>query len=156
MDIRQKVKSLIDIMDENDLGELEIEDTDIKIKICRSSNKMDMTSARGAASDKENTPPLEDDELSDTVAQLEPATLELCSPLVGIFHLYPEGGDIPYVESGSIIQPSQVLGRVRVVDIDNEIRAEISGVITEILIKDGQPVEYDQPLFLIEPPTVEG
>jgi acetyl-CoA carboxylase biotin carboxyl carrier protein len=148
MDIRQQVKILIDIMDENSLGELEIEDANLKVRICRSSNRMDVASARDDAF------LLEDDELSaDTAAQPEPADMELCSPLVGIFHLYPEGKDIPYVEAGSTIQPSQVLGRVRVVDIDNEIRAEISGVITEVLIKDGHPVEYDQPLFLIEPPA---
>ncbi len=148
MDIRQRVKSLIDIMDENGLGELEIEDASLKVKICRSSNVMAMTSDRGDRGADE------DDELStDTSAQPESAAMELCSPLVGIFYLYPERGDIPYVETGSTIKPSQVLGRVKVVDIDNEIRAEVSGVITEILIKDGQPVEYDQPLFLIEPPT---
>ncbi|MDI6782053.1 MAG: biotin/lipoyl-binding protein [bacterium] len=152
MDIRQRVKSLIDIMDENGLGELEIEDANLKVKICRSSNVMATTSARGATSDRDRE--VEDDELStDITAQLESASMELCSPLVGIFHLCSEREDIPYVEIGSIIKPSQVLGRVRVVDIDNEIRAEISGVITEILIKDGQPVEYDQPLFLIEPPA---
>ncbi|MEK7812921.1 MAG: biotin/lipoyl-containing protein, partial [Candidatus Desantisbacteria bacterium] len=139
MDIRQRVKSLIDIMDENGLGELEIEDTNLRVKICRSSNTrtMNTTSAEGAMEDNEP--------FADTGVQPESADMELCSPLVGIFHLYPEGGDIPYVETGSIIQPSQVLGRVRVVGIDNEIRAEMSGVITEILIKDGQPVEYDQP-----------
>ena len=149
MDIRQRVKSLIDIMDENGLGELEIEDTNLRVKICRSSNAMAMTPAKDSLSGRGA---MEDDEPSaDTGMQPEHADMELCSPLVGIFHLYPEGGDTPYVEAGSVIQPSQVLGRVRVVGIDNEIRAEISGVITEILIKNGQPVEYDQPLFLIEP-----
>ncbi|MBI4777589.1 biotin/lipoyl-binding protein [Candidatus Desantisbacteria bacterium] len=146
MDIRQQVKSLIDIMDENSLSELEIEDTNLKVKICLSSDRMAMISDRDAASISDG------DKLStDTETAPEPADKEICSPLVGIFHLSPEGKDTPYVKTGSIIQPSQVLGRVRVVDIDNEIRAEVSGVITEILIKDGQPVEYDQPLFSIEP-----
>jgi len=139
MDIRQRVKNLIDIMNEHDLGELEIEDTDLKVKICRSPEGMFM-------------PSLESDELSsESESHPETTTMELCSPLVGIFHFYSKGKDIPFVKAGSIIQPSQVLGQVRVMDIDNEIRAMISGVITEILVKDGQPVEYDQPLFLIEP-----
>ncbi|MBI4753011.1 biotin/lipoyl-binding protein [Candidatus Desantisbacteria bacterium] len=126
-------------MNEHDLGELEIEDTDLKVKICRSPEGMVM-------------PSLESGELSsESESHPETTTMELCSSLVGIFHLYPEGKDIPFVKTGSIIQPSQVLGRVRVMDIDNEIRAMMSGVITEILVKDGQPVEYDQPLFLFDP-----
>jgi len=145
MDIRQRVKSLIDVMNENGLSELEIEDTNLKVKICRPSTGMVVDSA----GDTDYL--LEDDEPSDTGAQLEHGDREIFSPLVGIFYLYPKGKDIPYVKLGSVIQPSQILGRVRVVDIDNEIRAEMSGVITKILIKNGQPVEYDQPLFLIEP-----
>lgn len=139
MNIRQRVKNLIDIMNENDLGELELEDANLKVKICRSGTGMSVT-------------PLESDETaSGSESDIETTTMELCSSLVGIFHPCPEGKDIPFVKTGSIIKPSQVLGRVRVVGIDNEIRAQIAGVITEILVKDGQPVEYDQPLFIIEP-----
>ncbi|MFH1096311.1 MAG: acetyl-CoA carboxylase biotin carboxyl carrier protein subunit [Candidatus Desantisbacteria bacterium] len=140
MDIRQRVEHLVDIMNEYDLGELEIEDDNFKVKICRSPAGMDMTSQEE-----------DDNASSDSELHPEPTTMEICSPLVGIFHLYSEGKKIPFVKAGSTVQPSQVLGRVRVMDIDNEIRAQIAGVITEILVKDGQPVEYDQPLFLIEP-----
>jgi len=72
------------------------------------------------------------------------------APLVGTFYLSPKPGQPPFVEVGTNIKVSDTLCIVEAMKIFNEIESEFSGVIKEILVQDGEPVEFDQPLFKIE------
>jgi acetyl-CoA carboxylase biotin carboxyl carrier protein len=73
------------------------------------------------------------------------------SPLVGTFYGAPEPGSKPFVEIGDHIDKGQVLCIVEAMKLMNEIESEHSGTVAEVFIEDGQPVEYGQPLFRIEP-----
>ncbi|MEN3009687.1 MAG: biotin/lipoyl-containing protein [Candidatus Bipolaricaulaceae bacterium] len=73
------------------------------------------------------------------------------SPVVGTFWLRPAPGEPPFVKVGDLVQPGQVLCIVEAMKVMNEIRAETTGVVEEILVAEGDPVEYGQPLFRLRP-----
>lgn len=69
------------------------------------------------------------------------------SPVVGTFWIRPAPGEPPFVKVGDLVQPGQVLCIVEAMKVMNEVRAEVAGVVVEILAEEGDPVEYGQPLF---------
>ena len=73
------------------------------------------------------------------------------SPVVGTFWRRPAPGEDPFVEVGDRVQPGQVLCIVEAMKVMNEVRADRAGLIEEVLVEDGQPVEYGQPLFRLRP-----
>jgi acetyl-CoA carboxylase biotin carboxyl carrier protein len=79
------------------------------------------------------------------------ALKEIKSPMVGTFYKAPEPGADPYVKVGGRITPGQTVCIIEAMKIMNEIEAEVSGVVREILVEDAQPVEYGQVLFRVDP-----
>ena len=75
----------------------------------------------------------------------------ITSPIVGVFHMAPSPEANPYVEVGSVVKKGQVLCIVEAMKLMNEIESDTDGTISRILVENGQPVEYGEPLFLIEP-----
>ncbi|MCS7240377.1 MAG: acetyl-CoA carboxylase biotin carboxyl carrier protein [Candidatus Bipolaricaulota bacterium] len=73
------------------------------------------------------------------------------SPVVGTFWIRPAPGEPPFVKVGDLVQPGQVLCIVEAMKVMNEVRAEVAGVVEEILAEEGEPVEYGQPLFRLRP-----
>ncbi|WP_254876903.1 acetyl-CoA carboxylase biotin carboxyl carrier protein [Verrucosispora sp. NA02020] len=73
------------------------------------------------------------------------------SPMVGTFYRAPEPGTAPFVAVGDLVRPGQVVGIVEAMKLMNEITADRAGRVTEVLVADGQPVEYDQPLVALDP-----
>ncbi|MGW0505604.1 acetyl-CoA carboxylase biotin carboxyl carrier protein [Micromonospora sp. NPDC003241] len=73
------------------------------------------------------------------------------SPMVGTFYRAPEPGAAPFVTVGDLVRPGQVVGIVEAMKLMNEITADRAGRVTEVLVADGQPVEYDQPLVALDP-----
>lgn len=73
------------------------------------------------------------------------------SPVVGTFWIRPAPGEPPFVKVGDLVQPEQVLCIVEAMKVMNEVRAEVAGVVEEILAEEGDPVEYGQPLFRLRP-----
>ena len=74
----------------------------------------------------------------------------LTSPLVGTYYRSPKPGDPPFIEIGSEIQPGTTLCVIEAMKIFNEIDSELTGIVKEMLVNDGEPVEFDQPLYKIE------
>ena len=75
----------------------------------------------------------------------------ITSPIVGIFHRSPSPESPPFVEVGSTVKKGQVLFIVEAMKLMNEIESDTDGIVSKILVENGQPVEYGEPLFLIEP-----
>ncbi|MBC7222206.1 acetyl-CoA carboxylase biotin carboxyl carrier protein [Candidatus Bipolaricaulota bacterium] len=73
------------------------------------------------------------------------------SPVVGTFWIRPAPGEPPFVKVGDFVQPGQVLCIVEAMKVMNEVRAEVAGVVEEILVEEGEAVEYGQPLFRLRP-----
>ncbi|TDC79670.1 acetyl-CoA carboxylase biotin carboxyl carrier protein [Micromonospora sp. KC606] len=76
---------------------------------------------------------------------------EVRSPIVGTFYRAPEPGAAPFVRVGDLVRPGQVVGIVEAMKLMNEVTAERAGRVVEVLVDDGRPVEYDQPLVALDP-----
>jgi acetyl-CoA carboxylase biotin carboxyl carrier protein len=135
----EKLKEFINFMNENSLCELEIEEEGRRIRLKKFS---------------ENQPVM----ISQISPQITPekeskkeGLIEIKSPMVGTFYRAPSPGVKPYVEIGDSIKPSDVVCIIEAMKLMNEIKAEIGGKITQILVENGQPVEFGQTLFVLEP-----
>jgi acetyl-CoA carboxylase biotin carboxyl carrier protein len=148
MDLR-KLKKLIDLVQESGIGEIEITEGEEKVRISRQAAAAPMlvasppvqafaTGPAGSAS-----PPA-------PAAPAQPAGHTLKSPMVGTFYRAPSPGAPSFVEVGQSVSKGQTLCIIEAMKLLNEIESDASGTIKAILVENGQPVEYGQPLFLIE------
>lgn len=98
------------------------------------------------------TPQAESCKVPETVVDFvdSPEKKWICAPLVGTFYAAPAPGEAPYVKIGDFVKKGQVLGIIEAMKLMNEIEAECDGIIKEVLIADGNLVEYGQKLFVIE------
>ena len=154
----QKVKELIDLMVANDLVELEIADSENKILLKRPQpDKRIITHLPATHLPPTPTPAVEpaveQDKTEDqTKQQQENENLvEITSPIVGTFYASPGPDSEHFVSVGSQVSPDTVVCIVEAMKVMNEIKAETSGTIVEILCKAGQAVEYGQALFKVKP-----
>ena len=146
-----KIRQLIQMMVNNDLVEISLRDGDVEVSL-----------RRPTASSVEN--------VSVTTTQLPTATgpaggdgqgqeeekddvelVEIQSPMVGTFYTSPDPDSPPFVKVGSVVQPDMVVCIVQAMKVFNEIKAEVSGTIERVLVKNEQPLEYGQPMFLVRP-----
>ncbi|MFA5337341.1 MAG: acetyl-CoA carboxylase biotin carboxyl carrier protein [Candidatus Omnitrophota bacterium] len=135
----EKLKEFIKFMEENSLCELEIEEEGKKIRLKKFSENQPVVVSHIASPAKE--------EKSATREGL----IEIKSPMVGTFYRAPSPGAKPYVEIGDVIKPGDVVCIIEAMKLMNEIKAEIGGKVTEVLVENGQPVEFGQTLFVLEP-----
>ncbi len=99
-------------------------------------------------------PPVTEHELREASARAPSAAAhlkEIRSPMVGTFYKAPEPGAEPYIKVGNRVSPGQTVCIIEAMKIMNEIEAEIAGVVRELLVEDGQPVEFGQVLFRVDP-----
>jgi acetyl-CoA carboxylase biotin carboxyl carrier protein len=149
-----EIKQLIDIVDSSDLQETIIEKGDFKIILRRASptTVISQPIAQLAAEPSSNTIP---QALNTTPVvkkdELIPGLIESRSPIVGTFYQSSSPDAPPFVAVNDTIKKGDVLCIIEAMKLMNEIEAEVSGTIVEILVENGQAVEYDQPLFRIKP-----
>ncbi len=145
MEIDTKIiKELIALMEEHNLSEIEIEKEGIKVKLKKGGQEIKVVESvplGGVSFQKERT-----SEVGE-----EKNAIQVTSPMVGTFYRAPSPGAQPYVEVGQIVNPGDVLCIIEAMKLMNEIKSEVKGKILEILVDNGQPVEFGQPLFLVEP-----
>jgi len=149
----QKIKQLIEIMKKNDLVEVKIKHGDDKIFLKR-SQPQSIASEMPARRPESGGAPVGPE---GTKAQSQPSALqaedlaEIKSPIVGTFYATPSPDSEPYVEVGSAVSSQTVVCIIEAMKVMNEIKAETSGTIAEILVTNGQAVEYGQVLFRVRP-----
>lgn len=154
MDMKE-IKAIIDLMDQNRLVEFEYEEGGKRIKLRRADGAMQgvpMPMPMPAP-----TPvPMPASSAAPGPAATAPTAgrpanvIEFRSPLVGTFYRSPKPGSPPFVEAGDEVAAEQVLCIVEAMKVMNELKAPFDGIIREILPKDGQAVEYNDVLFVIE------
>ena len=89
--------------------------------------------------------------IAAAVPEPAPAGLEVKSPMIGTFYRRPSPDAEPFAEVGAVVEPDTVVCIIEAMKVMNEIKAEVKGIIAEVLVEDGKPVEYGQALFRIEP-----
>lgn len=152
MDIR-KVKKLIELLEESGIDELEIREGEESVRISRHSNKAMAAQPAYAAAPAPVAAPAAP-VAAAPVAEAAPAAAKLNghvvrSPMVGTFYRAASPTSANFAEVGQTVKKGDILCIVEAMKMMNHIEAEASGVIESILVENGQPVEYDQPLFTI-------
>ena len=151
MDLR-KLKKLIDLVQESGIGELEITEGEERVRISRQGAAAPVVMATPAmaplaAPASAGTAPAPAAEASPAAAATGHTVK---SPMVGTFYRSPSPGASAFAEIGQTVAKGQTLCIIEAMKLLNEIESDAAGVIKAILVENGQPVEYGQPLFLIE------
>ncbi len=154
------IKKLIKILDTSNISEIEIEEEGSKLKLSKPRPKIASSLAPVNFTPIQNINPNETLSLDRAVETLKSETVkiethseniyEVKSPMVGTFYRAPSPDADAYVNVGSNVTPGSVLCIIEAMKLMNEIESEVSGKIIKILVENTQPVEYNQPLFLIE------
>ncbi len=153
------IKGIIDLMKKNAVSEFEMEEGDFKIKLKRAPGKLHKGEV-GVAQEGPAivtapvvAPAVPAPALAPPTPAPEPVAegLEVKSPMIGTLYRRPSPDSDPFVEVGTAVEPDTVVCIIEAMKVMNEIKAEVKGVIAEVLVEDGKPVEYGQALFRIEP-----
>ena len=160
---QKELKELIDFLIEKDISEFELERGDVKVRIKRGVETaapvithavpmaaMPMAvSAAQAGQSAAASPPATASAAPPAAAEEELHTVK--SPIVGTFYEAPGPGALPFVKPGDQVAAGQVLCIIEAMKLMNEIESDASGEVVKVLVSNGQPVEYGQPLFAIRP-----
>jgi acetyl-CoA carboxylase biotin carboxyl carrier protein len=149
------IKAIIDLMKKNSITEFELEREDSKIRLKRGPNggaPVIQYDEPGAGGVSQVLMPVAAPPLPPAVPQ-NPATgeIEVKSPMIGTFYRAPSPEAASYVELGTEISPESVVCIIEAMKVMNEIKSEVKGVITQVLVENAKPVEFGQPLFKVRP-----
>jgi len=149
------VKNLLNLISESEVNEVSIEEGDFKIKVKKTSESAaqtvhyQMPQQPQAPQPPAAPQPSASGEVSAKADSGKPAGDVLKSPIVGTFYEAPSPDSDPFVSVGDHIEAGQTICIIEAMKIMNEIEAEFSGTVEKILVDNGSPVEFDQPLFII-------
>jgi acetyl-CoA carboxylase biotin carboxyl carrier protein len=161
---QKELKELIEFLIEKDIAEFELERGDVKLRVKRAGSSPEvhyvqspvpavpmmaapvMAAAAGAGS----TIPAPTEAVPAKVeAAIEEELFQVKSPIVGTYYEAPSPGSPAFVKVGDAVEAGQILCIIEAMKLMNEIESDVSGTVAKILVKNGQPVEYGQPLFAI-------
>jgi acetyl-CoA carboxylase biotin carboxyl carrier protein len=143
MDLR-KVKKLIELLEESGLSEIEITEGDDKVRITKSSEEKQTTVVHTSNEAKIKTNPIE-----DTKSINNTGFHEVKAPMIGTFYQSPEPDAESFVKVGDPISEGDTLCIIEAMKMMNKIESDISGIVERVLVQNGDPVEFDQVLFLV-------
>ena len=147
MDIR-KVKKLIELLEESGIAEIEIHEGEESVRISRNSTAPVAAAPAAIAAPVAAAPAVAPVAAAPVEEKIEGHVLN--SPMVGSFYRSPSPGASSFVEVGSKVNVGDTLCIIEAMKLLNQIEADKGGTIKAILVENGQPVEYNQPLFVIE------
>ncbi|MBX9298122.1 acetyl-CoA carboxylase biotin carboxyl carrier protein [Chromobacterium piscinae] len=152
MDLR-KLKKLIDLVEESGIAELEVTEGEEKVRITRVSSASQQAFVQPMAqmyAAPAGVPAAAPAAAAPAAAPAADTQNAMKSPMVGTFYRSPSPGAKSFIEVGQSVNAGDTLCIIEAMKLMNEIEADRSGVIKAILVEDGQPVEYGEPLFVIE------
>lgn len=143
-EIKQAIKELTNMLEELNLSEIQIENDKIgKVKVARNNYKQQITNV---SSNQEKT---DNDAKNENLINEDEENI-IKSPMVGTIYLQPEPGSDPFIKTGDKVKKGQTLLIVEAMKTMNDIVADKNGTIKKILVKNEQPVQFDDPLIIIE------
>ena len=150
MDIR-KIKKLIELLDESGIAEIEIHEGEESVRISRATSQVQVA-APVAAPVAAAPAPVVAPPVVETAAETPaiPSGHAIDSPMVGTFYLAPSPGAKPFVEVGDTVNSGDTLCIIEAMKMLNQIEADRAGTVKAILVENGQPVEYGEPLVILE------
>ena len=149
MDLR-KLKTLIELVESSGIGELEIQEGEERVRITRATPvPAQAVMVQGALAAAPAVAPAPANPPEPPAAPAEPEGHMVKSPMVGTFYRAATPGAKPFVDVGDTVQVGDTLCIIEAMKLMNEIEADKAGVVKQILVENGQPVEFGQPLVLI-------
>lgn len=143
-----EIKELLELVENSTLEEFEMEKSGVRIRMRKSMTGFEaqkgvehLPSAASVSSDEQEVAALEDAQASDTYI--------FTAPIVGTFYRAPKPDAEPFVQVGSKVSPGTTLCTIEAMKIFNQIESDVTGEVLEILVENGEPVEYGAPLFKI-------
>jgi acetyl-CoA carboxylase biotin carboxyl carrier protein len=152
MDLR-KLKTLIDLVSDSNVSELEITEAEGKVRIVKSmgvAQPVAMQQSTPVAAVPVVAAPIVAPVEAAPVVAAAPAGHAVKSPMVGTFYRSSSPGSAPFIQIGSVVKEGDTLCIIEAMKILNEIESDKAGTVTQILCENGQAVEYGQPLFIVE------
>jgi acetyl-CoA carboxylase biotin carboxyl carrier protein len=164
---QKELKELIEFLIEKDIAEFELERGDVKLRVKRAGNSPEVHYVQPAiaAAPIMAAPQAMPGHVASVAATVDTAVAKAAetaasaaeeqdlfvvkSPIVGTYYEAPSPGSPPFVKVGDTVEAGQILCIIEAMKLMNEIESDVSGVVAKILVKNGQPVEYGQPLFAI-------
>lgn len=151
-DQRKDIEELVQILTEQNLTEIEIQRKDFRIRVRRESPPhLAIPSSSASSLSSQGAGSYVTMESAGVEGAETSRYVTVTSPIVGTFYRSPSQDADPYVEEGDIVKKGQILCLVEAMKLMNEIESESNGRIVKVLGKNNTPVEYGQPLFLIQP-----
>jgi acetyl-CoA carboxylase biotin carboxyl carrier protein len=149
------IKAIIDLMKKNSITEFELEEKDSRLRLKRGLNgpapvvQSDESAAMMAM-------PIGASMMASSTATgpapvVNTGETDIKSPMIGTFYRSPSPEAVSYVEIGTEVNPESVVCIIEAMKVMNEIKAEVKGVVTQMLVENGKPVEFGQPLFRVRP-----
>jgi len=148
------IKAIIDLMKKNSISEFELERQDFKIRLRRGGTgplSLPDDLAVPAISPSGGSPAVIAVNTHGQSGGASPIELEIKSPMIGTFYRAPSPESANYVEVGTEVNPDTVVCIIEAMKVMNEIKAEVRGIITELLVDNAKPVEFGQPIFKVRP-----
>ena len=156
MDLKQ-IHDLIKVVNKSNIGEISIEDKDGKVTIKQKEDKITVTSApaqtvyASAPAVASAAPPVASTPAAPAAAPAADNLITIKSPMIGTFYRRASPDKPLLVEEGTEVSAGKVVCIIEAMKLFNEIESEVKGTIVKILVEDASPVEFDQPLFLVQP-----
>jgi acetyl-CoA carboxylase biotin carboxyl carrier protein len=158
MDLR-KIKALIDLLEKSNLSELEIKEGEESVRLSRQMQAAPMMAAPASAAhhaEPARPAPASTPALAATAQEAQPKAAKevpeghtMRSPMVGTYYASPNPDAPPFVKVGQAVKAGDTLGIIEAMKMFNPIEADVSGTIQAILVEGGQPIEFDEPMFII-------
>jgi acetyl-CoA carboxylase biotin carboxyl carrier protein len=163
MDLR-KIKKLIDLLEESNLAEIEIKEGEESVRLARMPKGMTMSAPAPQMQMSAPAAHVEAPRPTAPAAHAAPTSEShggkgggkevpeghmIRSPMVGTYYASPNPDAAPYVTVGSTVKAGQTLGIIEAMKMFNPIEADVSGTVRAILVETGQPIEFDEPMFVI-------
>lgn len=141
-----EIQKMVQLMEKSSLSELSVKEKDFEITLKKGGSSPTVLSVpsvvSSVAADQTSSAPLAKEDAKDIFV--------IKAPMIGSFYASSSPESEPYVQKGSVVRPDSVVCILEAMKVMNEIRAECSGKIIEVLVKNGAPVEYGQPLFTVQ------
>ncbi len=153
MDFKQ-IQELIKIINKSNIGEISIEEKDFKVTIRQKEEHITQVVSAAPAVQSHTAAPAAGAVQEKTKPSVEPKPdhlLTIKSPMIGTFYRRAAPDKPLFVEVGDDVTTGKVVCIIEAMKLFNEIESEVSGKVVKVLVEDASPVEYDQPLFLVEP-----
>ena len=152
----KEIKEIIALMNENNLGEIEIERDGLKLKLKKAALEAQLGAPIHYAVESLPAPKVSASAPTPTAAEIKAqnalkATKDIKSPMVGTFYRSPSPESAPFVEVGQMVEIGQVVCIVEAMKLMNEIKSEVRGKIVEAAVSNAEPVEFGQILYVVDP-----